>query len=103
VASTLAYQAAHGVPREKLREALAAGRFPEPDVTLWLRLAPAQALERLAAAPVRPGVERYESLEFLERVDAEYARLGLVELDASRSRDEVARDIASHVQALLSS
>jgi dTMP kinase len=97
VASTCAYQAAAGIDREKLRALLAAERVPDPDLTLWLRLPVVQALARLA----RDVRERFERAEFLERVDAEYARLALEEIDASQSADEVAARIRARVLGAL--
>ena len=49
VASTLAYQAAHGGDRARVRARIDAEQFPEPDLTLWLRLPVEQALARLGA------------------------------------------------------
>jgi dTMP kinase len=96
-ASTLAYQAAQGIPAELLRKRLEQEDFPEPDLTLWLRLPVAQALARLE----RASGERFEHAAFLERVDAAYARLGLEMLDGSGSIHEVARAIQERVRALL--
>jgi dTMP kinase len=93
VASTCAYQVAAGIDREQLRAVLAAESVPEPDLTFWLRVPVAQALARLPS----DARERFERAEFLQRVDAEYARLELDEIDASRKIDDVARDIASRV------
>ena len=97
VASTRAYQAAHGVDRERLAARLEAERFPEPDLVLWLRLPVATALGRLGTR----AMERYEDPDFLERVDAEYARLGLSEVDASRSPDEVEAALRARIEPLL--
>lgn len=97
VASTLAYQAAHGVAREGLRAALDACRFPEPDRVLWLRLPVARALERIG----QRSSERYEKADFLARVDAEYARLGLEPIDADGSPDEVELRLRAAVAPLL--
>jgi len=97
VASTRAYQVAAGIDRERLCALLGAESVPEPDLTLWLRLPVAQALARLA----RAARERFERAEFLQRVDAEYARLGLEEVDASRDAGEVEAQIAKRVLAAL--
>ena len=90
VASTLAYQAAHGVAREALAAAIGAEGFPVPDLTLWLRLPVDAALGRIGSR----SAERYEKRAFLESVDAEYRQLetelGLVEVDATGAPDEVA-------------
>ena len=97
VASTLAYQAAQGLGPGLVRERMQAERFPEPDLVLWLRLPIDQALARLGSN----AGERFERAAFLGRVDAEYARLGLEELDASLSVDVVARAIQDRGQPLL--
>ena len=97
VASTLAYQAAQGIDREQLRKCMEPARFPEPDLVLWLRLPIEQALARLGSSTK----ERFERAAFLERVDAEYARLGLEEIDASLAMDAVANAIRDRVQELL--
>ena len=64
---------------------------------LWLRLPVAQALARLG----KGANERFERAPCLERVDAEYARLGLEEVDARGPVDEVERVLRSHVEILL--
>jgi dTMP kinase len=97
VASTLAYQAAQGLDRAAVRARLEAERFPVPDLTLWLRLPVATAVARLGAN----ASERFEQAEFLARVDAEYARLGLVEIDASGTRESVQAAIRRHVERVL--
>ncbi len=97
VASTLAYQAAHGLAREALAAVLGACGFPEPDVVLWLRLPVLHALERLGSR----SIERYEKLGFLERVDAEYEQLGLQPLDAEGAPEEVARRVCEAVGPLV--
>jgi dTMP kinase len=97
VASTLAYQAAQGLDRDAVRARLEAERFPAPDLTLWLRLPVSTAVARLGAN----ASERFERADFLGRVDAEYARLGLVEIDASGSRESVQAAIRRAVEPLL--
>ena len=99
VASTRVYQAAHGIDPELLRRTLDAERSPEPDLVLWLRLPVERALERLGPA----ATERYERAEFLRRVDLEYAKLGLVEVDASPDVEQVAAALFQQVSALLQS
>ncbi len=95
--STLAYQAAQGISRARLAEAMRGESFPEPDLVLWLRLPVGQALARLG-----PGAtERFERAAFLERVDAEYEALGLDPVDASGSADELAALLQVRVAALL--
>jgi dTMP kinase len=96
-ASTLAYQAAHGVERETLHAQIEARGFPDPDLTLWLRVPLSVALERKP----KEGRERYEQLEFLERVEVEYARMGLTEVDGGGSCRTVAARVRAVVQPLL--
>ena len=97
VASTLAYQAAQGLDRDHVAKRMERENFPRPDLALWLRLPVAQALERLGPT----ANERFERAAFLERVDAEYERLGLEEIDASGLLDEVAQVIRKRVGELL--
>ena len=97
VASTLAYQAAQGLERDHVAKRMERERFPQPDLALWLRLPVAQALERLGPT----AHERFERAAFLERVDAESARLDLLEIDARGSRDAVAQLIQKRVGELL--
>ena len=96
VASTLAYQAAHGLAREALQATLDAAGFPEPDLVIWLRLPLDVALERIGSR----ATERYEKRGFLERVDAEYERLGLKPTDATGTPEEVAVRVRDHFASL---
>ena len=95
--STLAYQAAQGLDRARLRAIFDAPEFPAPDLVLWLRVPVAAALARLGAQ----ATERFERAEFLERVEAEYARLGLEAIDASGSADAVEHAIRARVERAL--
>ncbi len=95
--STLAYQAAQGIDRATLTEQLEIDELPQPDLALWLRLPVALALERAGAAAVEP----FEKAAFLERVDAEYERMGLVEIDASGTVREVEDAIRVAVEELI--
>jgi len=96
VASTLAYQVAHGNDRDRVH-AVAGAPALVPDLTLWLRLPVELAIERMGES----AVERYERPDFLERVDAEYARLGLVAVDASGDEERVAQRLREKVEPLL--
>ena len=89
VAATLAYQAAQGLDRGRLRALFDTPEFPTPDLVLWLRVPIATALARMADT----ATERFERADFLARVDAEYAQLGLEPLDASGSVEAVASEI----------
>jgi dTMP kinase len=96
VASTLAYQAAQGLDRARLRALFATDEFPVPDLVLWLRVPVAVALARMGDT----ATERFEHADFLARVDAEYARLGLEPLDASGPLDAVAALIRARTEAI---
>ena len=95
--STLAYQAAHGIDRATLTEQLEIDELPQPDLALWLRLPVALALERAGATAVEP----FEKASFLERVETEYERMGLVEIDASGTPRAVEHAIRTHVAQLV--
>lgn len=95
--STLAYQAAQGLDRARLRALFDTPEFPAPDLVLWLRVPVATALARMG----KSATERFERAEFLERVEAEYARLGLEAIDASGSVDAVERAIRARVELAL--
>lgn len=97
VYSSLAYQAAHGVDRTRLADRLEISTLPKPDLVLWLRIPVSLAMERLGAA----ARERFERRDFLERVDAEYAALGLESVDAGESVDRVFEAIRARVAPLL--
>jgi dTMP kinase len=96
-ASTRAYQAAQGVDRALLLRTLEADAFPEPDLTLWLRVPVAIAVRRMGAA----ATERFERADFLARVDAEYARLGLAPIDASGPPEQVQAELRRRVAPLI--
>jgi dTMP kinase len=92
-ASTRAYQAAQGVAHGLLERVLGAESLPAPDLTLWLRVPVALAVERMGAA----ATERFERADFLARVDAEYARLGLEPIDASGPPDQVQAELRKRI------
>lgn len=97
VASTLAYQAAQGLERERLQQRMKERGFPEPDLELWLALPVDEALSRLGSG----AEERFERRAFLSRVAREYRALGLEAVDAARPREEVQEEIRARVAALL--
>lgn len=96
-ASTRAYQAAQGIDRALVERVLGAHAFPEPDLTLWLRVPIAVAVERMGSA----ATERFERADFLGRVDAEYERLGLESIAAAGSPEQVQAELRRRVGALL--
>ncbi len=93
IASTLAYQAAQGIDRERVAAAMEKYDFPQPNLVLWLRLPVETAVGRMGAER-----ERFERAAFLEKVDAEYERLGLDPLDASGDVDTVTVQITERVE-----
>ncbi len=95
--STLAYQAAQGIDRATLTEQLRIDELPQPDLALWLRLPVALALDRAGSTAVEP----FEKAAFLERVNTEYERMGLVEVDASGTIQEVEETIRALMTALV--
>jgi dTMP kinase len=96
-ASTRAYQAAQGIDRGLVERVLGAHSFPEPDATLWLRIPIDVAIERMGSA----ATERFEHADFLNRVDAEYERLGLQPIDAGGSPEQVQAELRRRVAAIL--
>jgi dTMP kinase len=113
-ASTLAYQAAQGLDRGGIRARHTKLGIPDADLALWLRVPVPTAMERLAGkrgeAPravsrrrTRSGdpQERFERRAFLERVDAEYAALGLREIDGRGTTEQVAARVRAAVLPLL--
>jgi dTMP kinase len=95
--STLAYQAAQGIDRDELRERHAGLVLPEPDLALWIRVPVEVGLERIRGE----AGERFERGGFLERVDREYARLGLREVDGTGVPEEVAERVRDVVVPVL--
>jgi dTMP kinase len=75
-----------------------------PDMTLLFLLPPSLAMARISH---RQGREKFESLEFLQQVDANFRALAELEparfraVDASRSAPEVADEALSHLLPLL--
>jgi len=95
--SSLAYQAAQGIDRARLGALFGAREFLAPDLVLWLRVPIAVAMERMGER----ASERFERAEFLARVDAEYARLGLEAIDADAPVEVVERAIRARVELAL--
>jgi dTMP kinase len=95
--STLAYQAAQGLDRARLRALFDTAEFPKPDLVLWLRLPVPVAIARMGDE----ATERFERADFLVRVDEEYERLGLEAIDASGSADDVERAVRARVERSL--
>ncbi len=86
VNSTIAYQAAQGVDRDWIKEL---NEFAlKPDLTIYLDMKPEVAAERTDSGEI------FENKEFQEKVHKEYMSIGdMVQIDASKSREEVFRKI----------
>ena len=94
--STLAYQAAQGLPRAEVRARADSAELPVPDAVIWLRLPVERALARLGLDR-----ERFEREAFLVEVDREYAALGLEAVDAGGAADAVERAVRDRLRALV--
>ncbi|AGO11109.1 AaceriAFR369Wp [[Ashbya] aceris (nom. inval.)] len=90
VYSGAAYSAAKAVPRMDLEWCAAADRgLPKPDLTLFLTQHAAAAVQREGY-----GAERYEQLDFQERVRAQFERVLAAEDAAYRAGHVVVVDVA---------
>lgn len=103
--STIAYQAV--ALADRLPDAMAYMQrvqwefFPKPSLTLWLDVDPAAGLERIKS---RDRHERFEKLDFLTKVQANYALLAKAEPDRWRRLDaavEPAKVAAAALDAVL--
>jgi len=102
--STVAYQGARGLDAAKIL-ADSEAEFEKPDLVLLFELTPEAGLARVAA---RGGKSEpvFENQPFQERVANEFAALdvdGLVRIDADRTEEEIARDVAKALERLLAS
>jgi dTMP kinase len=101
--STVAYQGARGLdPAKILAESQA--EFARPDLVLLFEIS---AKEGLARVHARGGETEpvFENLDFLERVAAIFESLevdGLRRIDASRSEEEIAADVSTILDLILS-
>ncbi len=99
--SSVAYQAAQGVPYEWVLEI---NRFAlKPDIAIYLDVSPEIGLRRRSGLLSR--FPEYEALDFLERVRAIYHRLVedgyLIEINANRSFEEVYSNVYSTIVKLI--
>ncbi len=98
--STMAYQGARGLDMDQIRRANEAFA-PIPDRVLYLDLAPEASIERIRSGRGEtPNL--FERREFLETVRANYQSFGgdgWIPIDASRSREEVLREIIQALEA----
>ncbi len=87
--STLAYQGfGRGLDLTLVRSVVAAAVGPvRPDLTIWLRIPPAEATRRLAAR--NDGWDRFEAeqTEFFQRVESGYEHLAAAEPERFREVD----------------
>lgn len=93
-ASTLAYQSASGLDRDWLYS-INSKVIMEPDVHILLDIDPEVSLARVDKRGEK--VSRFEKLDYLRKVRAAYLEIAesydLTVLDASRSKDDVLKDI----------
>ncbi len=93
-ASTLAYQSASGLDRDWLYS-INSKVIMEPDVHILLDIDPEVSLARVDKRGEK--VSRFERLDYLRKVRAAYLEIAesydLTVLDASRSKDDVLKDI----------
>ncbi len=93
-ASTLAYQSASGLDRDWLYS-INSKVIMEPDVHILLDIDPEVSLTRVDKRGEK--VSRFEKLDYLRKVRAAYLEIAesyeLTVLDASRSKDDVLKDI----------
>lgn len=97
--STIAYQSAAGVDFALAKKLSLSMNLPRPDVIILLDLPPKLALERKTRQK-KGRLQCFEKLKFLSRVRKNYLSLAKENfhakwkiIDASRSREEVSRDI----------
>ncbi len=98
--SNIAYQSARGLDPEKIRmenEKIA----PKPDLTIILDLDPEVALERIKSRGVFSPFERLEYLREVRRNFLRFADDRSVIIDASKSLDEVKREVEKVIQRFL--
>jgi dTMP kinase len=101
--STVAYQGARGLDPAKILSDSEA-EFPRPDLILLFEISARQGLERVQA---RGGQSEpvFENLEFLERVAAIFEGLntpGLARINANRPPENIAKDVISAIDSVLS-
>lgn len=93
-ASTLAYQSASGLDRDWLYS-INSKVIMEPDIHILLDIDPEVSLARVDKRGEK--VSRFERLDYLRKVRAAYLEIAesydLTVLDASRSKDDVLKDI----------
>lgn len=93
-ASTLAYQSASGLDRDWLYS-INSKVIMEPDIHILLDIDPEVSLARVDKRGEK--VSRFEKLDYLRKVRAAYLEIAesydLTVLDASRSKDDVLKDI----------
>ena len=100
VESSIAYQGAAGVPIDFIK--YINSLVPKPDLTVILDVDPQIAVERILR---RGGAEKFEHAAFLRRVREIYLRRATEEeypvVDASRSPETVAREVAEIIKTRL--
>ena len=101
--ATIAYQSVQGIPLSEVIEKNL--HFPKPNLALILDLPPEDALKRIAKA--RPSTEKFEKLEFMNKLRSRFLELkelladNLVIIDASKPISEVFTDIKQEVDNII--
>ncbi|MCD6576149.1 MAG: dTMP kinase [Nanoarchaeota archaeon] len=97
--STYAFQQAQGIPFEKISSLQKS--FLKPNVAFILDVTPEIALSRIGNS--RDGVEKFEKLEFMKKIRANFLELksklndNIVIIDASKSKEDVFNEIVGHL------
>ncbi len=100
--SSVAYQGARGLDPEQILAASEA-EFPRPDLVLVFEISAEEGMARVAA---RAGIAEsiFEELAFQRRVSKGFEALeipGLVRIEASRGREEIAQDVLFEIDRQL--
>lgn len=106
--STAAYQTQKGLsPKEILSLNILHLNFPKPDLTIWLRIQPDVALERIKERDIP--LTQFEALEILTELDRNYDNVfnsnlikeHVARISAEKSEDEVSEEVIAVVTNFL--
>ncbi|HLD41799.1 MAG TPA: dTMP kinase [archaeon] len=101
--SNLVYQSAQGLNFNWLKQINK--NFPKPDLTIVLDIDPAAALKRIDSE--RTQKEKFETLEFLKKIQKKYLQLpkklkeNIIVLDGNRTKEEVHANVFREVNKLI--